>query len=674
MELTSALKGFDNRLKIHSKTHTKTYQSKTHPSSNLNNHLFELLNRSDHYSLASNIDRSDEPDEPKQSINNSTKINETKINETKINEIKINETKINNMAHKLKNIIENNEHTDPNSLLHSLNFIFKDNFLIISTNDISESLRHIDPQLDRVLHQSKVAVFDKTTYFPIFYLEKSIKDSDLSFTENENSYLKSYLYEKLPGFKNDEFDQSRVSIHKNHIGSYLILFCHDNKWFFLFSNNAYEFSNENHPVLYGHLKNHINGLDKNLCYHIVLVDSRLRKLITSLHDVNHIVLIKTTTKYTLEENFNNPYNFFTTDHRIYVSCMDELNVRLEELDIKNTRVLKLLNRGFIVKIKIDECDPLLISYDTYTYKRLMNMIPKGLKLHEVHLKLYQTDRLNHFLHFVNDSYTDIVKRINISMSTMSREILDIYHMTRKKKHSKFYKLLPQSYRHLLYQLHSDYIAQKNESDKANTQTRFDPDNKNHESRHQESRHQESRHQEPVRARLKIVNKNNPNFIPKDETMDMDDIDNKVSISVDNVYTKLKDIDIMLLVELYRDRDILIKNIENYETGTKHNDEPDAINGTGQDHHTDPGPGSLEPWSRTPGSLEPWSRTPGSLEPWSRTPGTLEPWSRTPGSLEPWSRTPVSGIRERQDQDIKNPIKVCTNTKIQTKLLSLNQTI
>jgi hypothetical protein len=440
------------------------------------------------------------------------------------------------MCRRLKEIMMYCQYDNPVSVLNRLNFTQDCDFIVISTNDINERLRHTDLQFDRVLHQTKLAVFEKSTFLPIFYVEKSIKESDSFYIHNENSYLKHHVYNTIDRFHEKEFDKSIISIHKNHIGSYIVLFYHKNKWYFMFSGNIYEFNSNTHSILYEHIGSHLPKFDKTLCYHMILVDIRLQKLITPLCDANHVVLVKTTEKYTLIERSNDVdkrYGVFVQDTRIYVSCMDELNVRLEELDIKNTTAKKLLNRGFLMKIKIDTADEIQIAYDTHTYKQLMGMLPTGLGLHGVHLKLYQTDKLNYFLQHINDSYTDIVKRINISLSTMSREILDIYHMTRKKKNSELYILLPQSYRQILYQLHSTYIDQKNNIETSD--------------------------------------------IKEMEFELSDDSDNKVSISVDNVYTKLKELDTSLLIDLYKDREELVINIENMVDDEIKNPIKDCIN-------------------------------------------------------------------------------------------------
>lgn len=538
----------------------------------------------------------------------------------------------------LRKIIKNKEYQNQRSVLRFLRFKETDLYLIVSTCDVTDTMRYVDTNLDRVLHQSRVIVFDRKTLNPVLSVSKPVKDCGISYVKNENSYIKSYVFDKYIGFNEDEFNKSIVSIHKNHIGTYIVIFYNIDKWYFMFSNNVYELTMDNHGVLYEHVGHNVHKFDKNLCYHIILVDSRLRRLFTPNCETNHIILVKLTNRYTLEDidmklytnaimkneidsgsdsnsnlnqNDETLFGVFVLDTRIYMSCVDELNVKLEELDAKNIKMRKLLHRGFVVKVNIDEFDELIILYDTSTYNKLLSMVPTGMSLNEVHLKLYQNDQLNHFLQHVTDSYTDIVKRINIAMSTMSREILDIYHMTRKKKNSNLYNLLPQSYRQILYQLHSDYIAQKNNIncefidelniDSANTIPNCNVNLKNLSN---DVASVNTKNIEKMTDAMKELDNSNGVLINNEkhdnldesvdsadsaDSEDTDNTDGKVSISVDNVYTKLKELDTHMLIELYRDREILIKNIEDES--------------------------------------------------------------------------------KKPDMDIKNPIKHCTNTKIQSKLLS-----
>ena len=116
-----------------------------------------------------------------------------------------------NLSKRLSEIIKNQEYKNTSSLLNQLNFNINE-FIIILTNDIPECLRHTDTLFDRVIHQTKVAVFENSTFLPICYIEKSIKDSENQ--QNENSYIKEYVYDVLKDFDKVNFDRSIVSIYK----------------------------------------------------------------------------------------------------------------------------------------------------------------------------------------------------------------------------------------------------------------------------------------------------------------------------------------------------------------------------------------------------------------------------------------------------------------------------
>ena len=67
--------------------------------------------------------------------------------------------KTDTMRRRLKEIMMYCQYDNPVSVLNRLNFTHDYDFIVISTNDINERLRHTDLQFDRVLHQTKLAVF-----------------------------------------------------------------------------------------------------------------------------------------------------------------------------------------------------------------------------------------------------------------------------------------------------------------------------------------------------------------------------------------------------------------------------------------------------------------------------------------------------------------------------------
>lgn len=355
---------------------------------------------------------------------------------------------ISNIASNLKNIIENKIYLN-NVLSEHLIFTFTDNFLIVSPSNINQNLHHINQNINNVIHQLKYIIFDKQTYEPICYREKT----------NIPSYLNRCMSDVL-SFETKEFNN--ISIYTNYIGSYIILFFH-NIWYFVFNNTIYEYNNIIFPVLYEHLNKHIDRFDINLCYHIMLVDKRTRKIISHTGDTNYIVLLKATHKRTLQ--ITHTEHNMEENKRIYMSCLDELIFNLNECDAINMKTNKLVHRGYILIY-----NNIYIKYDTNLYKSLINIIQQVNKQdktkHHIHIKLYQQNKLNYLLQYINgDDAKEIIKRIRISLQTISREILDIYHLTRNKNNEAIYNHLPHAYKHILYKLHANYIIQKsNETD------------------------------------------------------------------------------------------------------------------------------------------------------------------------------------------------------------------
>jgi hypothetical protein len=426
------------------------------------------------------------------------------------------------VAQNLKRVIKTKEYRNPKNILHRLNVKLskRQRLLTISVSNVSDNLRYSDPVLNRVLHQSRAIVFDTDNYYPLFYVENRIDSSDISPINRENSYLTKHLYSVMPTYRDGEFDPHKVRCYKNHIGSYIVIFYNPqiSDWMFYFSGKSYRLCIEKHAVLFEHIGRDLDKLNQYFCYHVLIVDPRLRIPLQCPSDSNYMVLIKVNRKYTLEEygieHSSVPPHLFVEDKRLYFSCLDQLDLYLEEMNNVNIKNKKLYNRGLIVKVDIDEYDPIHIIYDTYTYKRLRDMLPKGMTVHEAHLHLYQTDRLNQILQYVEDSDNAalIVTRINLAIVTLGREILDIYHFTRNKENPELFALLSRAYRDLMHNLHGQFIQKKSDA--------------------------VSRAQQNPRADIE-----------------------KVSISTEDVYVTLKNMDTLALVELFLDREKLKEDIE-----------------------------------------------------------------------------------------------------------------
>jgi hypothetical protein len=442
------------------------------------NHLLNLLNRKNYiedidYSGMEDIDprlKSTEQTEQTEQAEQTEQTERTnqshRLNATEYNNIEID---IDLIANNLSKSIKKKSYRNPKNILHHLSVKIDKNkkLLTLLVSNVSDNLKYSDPILNRVLHQSCVIVFDIDTYYPLFSLENRINSSDISPIDRENSYLNKHLYSVMESYRNSEFDHNKVECYKNHIGSYIVIFYNNGNWLFFFSGKTYELCIEKHAVLYEHISDHIDKLDKNYCYHIILIDPRLRIPLQSPCDSSYMILIKINEIHSLQEygidHPSVPENLFVEDKRIFLSCIDQLDLYLEEMNNVNTKNKKLYNRGLIVKVKVDQFEPIHIIYDTYTYKRLDDMMPHDMTIHEAHMHLYQTDRLNNVLQYVDDPDNAglIVTRINLAIVTMGREILDIYHYTRNKENPELFELLSSAYRDIMHNLHGQFISKKN---------------------------------------------------------------------------------------------------------------------------------------------------------------------------------------------------------------------
>jgi hypothetical protein len=317
------------------------------------------------------------------------------------------------------------------------NISIYDNFVIVSTNNINPTVSICIDHLNEIYNKVKYFVYEKhnNIYKLLFVVPRIIK--------NTHNYVKNIIN-----------TQNNLKIMCKYSGSYIVLFFSVDRWYFSFKYQVYLLDNNIHPILYNCVKNILPNLDTNICYHLILNDTRLRKILLAQTGINdELILLKKTYKYSkkIDELCNN----FINVSYYYVSCLDELYYKLIELDNKNKILKKLCYLGFVL-----EQNETYISFNTSLVDALSNFIPYKYTPSLTHLYLYQNNKLNIFLNMLNSFVTndDLINRINNAFNTLSKEILDIYHLTRNKKNSNLYNSLPSSYKKIIYILHKTYIS------------------------------------------------------------------------------------------------------------------------------------------------------------------------------------------------------------------------
>ena len=341
-----------------------------------------------------------------------------------------------------------------------------DNLKMIYTDKININLHHSNLLIDYILHNLEFVIIDKD-YKIITYLAKYINIDDT----NKKIIINNW---------------NECEVFKNYIGIYIIFFKHNNIEYYCTKYKIYHYENS---VVQQIAKNIFEKYDEtNEFITRIIISQRLK----------HI--------FTYDENFNLINNSLYTinESKLFYSCYDELDFEHND-NIKRMEFnKKLFNAGYLIKYK-----GYTYLLQNKLYEKINNLLPKYTNINKIYLDLYKSDNLNFVINYISLYPYDVIKRINLSIKTLSKEYLNIYHLTRKKAHPEIYEKLDEINKKNLYDLHTIFIeTRKNE------------------------------------------------FIINNEIAD------KKSLTVDIVYKYLKKIDIDTLEKIYLQRNNLIQIIKN----------------------------------------------------------------------------------------------------------------
>jgi len=163
---------------------------------------------------------------------------------------------------------------------------------------------------------------------------------------------------------------------------------------------------------------------------------------------------------------NNKYNL------IYVKQKYDLNeINIEYLNINKQKRLSFANLNelsfFLYNISqsniksskltiegiIIFINNTFIKIQTECYKNVIKLKPKNKNIHIGYLELYQKDLLLNYLPFDTEYSVDILKRINISLKTIAEEILNLYYFI---QNNTCYDILPDIYTNILNDINHKY--------------------------------------------------------------------------------------------------------------------------------------------------------------------------------------------------------------------------
>lgn len=242
----------------------------------------------------------------------------------------------------------------------------------------------------------------------------------------------------------------------------IYLFNFKNIWYVTDSNIIKQFFDihENNifstiPSYFNDLSINLNNCNKNNVYHLSIKNN--------LEKNNSIVSLVHIFNNSNNDNINNDDILLKLNKEkiIHFSCLDEMLMATELMNNEDIVTKNIQYGGYLIKIFDKQFKNFtLFCIRTEIYKYISSILPKYDNQYKSFLELYQNDHLTDVLPYLHKYPADVIRRINMSVKVLSKEILNIYHLTRKKQNKELYNILPISYKKILYDLHKVYVNQK----------------------------------------------------------------------------------------------------------------------------------------------------------------------------------------------------------------------
>lgn len=296
-----------------------------------------------------------------------------------------------------------------------------DGLYFIKPDIISSNLIHSDKFINYILHNIDYIIFDLT--FDLIY-----------FKYKKNKIDKSHNILNEMKTKWDE-----VIVYNYDIGFNTTLVYYNDKYYYV-NNFTLQKTTKNIDILIE--KSELN-FKENIFTDIVISSKSIYQILYYKHNL-------------LQDTI-----FLSNSELLHYSCLDELLFDLENISLLNEHKKKITTGGFILKYNSTE-----YILNTCIYQKIKDIIPSNTNINKCYIEFYKNDNLGFVINYISPYPADIIKRINSTFKTLSREFLNIYHVTRNKANSELYNVLSNNYKMILFDLHKIFIyTRKNEEPK-----------------------------------------------------------------------------------------------------------------------------------------------------------------------------------------------------------------
>jgi len=350
---------------------------------------------------------------------------------------------------------ELNKKDDNNNPKYYLSIKEDENVCMIFNNSVPNNTNR-DQNIVDLETSCKSIILDKNTLKPI--------------VSQYNKIL--YNSEAITFLKDKQW--SNICIQKCYEGTLIIVFNHNNTWYVTTrrclnaKDSTWIHNNSYYDMFIEAMENKFtfDDLNKDYCYHFILVHYKNRNIVNYGylgHDYKELFHVSTTEKYTLKEiDFKINDNVKLIQEESF-SSLDDVSIELKNKDEHDKKNHKVTFEGYILKYykgTVHQSPFITLKLQTEIYETIMKLKPNNSNLFQCYLELYQKDKLNEFLPYFTKYGIDVIKRIHGSMQTVSKEILDLYHMTRGKKNEEIYNNLTNQYKKCLYEIHGFYVKNR----------------------------------------------------------------------------------------------------------------------------------------------------------------------------------------------------------------------
>lgn len=272
-------------------------------------------------------------------------------------------------------------------------------------------------------------------------------------------------------------------IQKCYEGTTLLVFYHNNKWFIstrkcIDASSSSWVRNQSYKDLFEEAIDRESSiydiLDHNYYYVFILVHYKNKNIVNYNQPYKHqnrfykkLYLSNVCIKGTYNEIQRDAYHLpnISWTEEINFNNVDTLLIKLKECSDQDISEKSISTEGFVLKIYPNEEKQgkfIIGKLQTAIYKYIMAYKPNVQNVYQIYLEFYKQDKLSELLPYFYKGKNTITLKIHNSMKIITKEMLELYHMTRNKRNEELYSLMPKIYKKVLYDLHGIYIKNKKE--------------------------------------------------------------------------------------------------------------------------------------------------------------------------------------------------------------------